>query len=219
MEPYYQHAGITIYHGDCRDILPQLARFDLTLTDPPYGIGESYASFSDTRERVRSLVSEFMPLILQSSSRILLTPGNRNGWFYPEPEWTLAWIFPAGAGANPWGFTCWQPILAYGKDPYLAHGLGGRPDIFIHTETSERNGHPCPKPIGLWKKLLLRGSVLETDLVFDPFCGSGTTLRAAKDLGRKAVGIDIEEQYCEIAARRLSQEVLHFETTTEQQSA
>jgi DNA modification methylase len=99
-----------------------------------------------------------------------------------------------------------------GNDPYLANGLGRRPDIFIHTETTENWDHPCAKPIGFWKKLLLRGSVRESDIVLDPFMGSGTTLRAAKDLGRRAIGIEIEEKYCEIAAKRLSQKVLDFGT-------
>lgn len=114
---------------------------------------------------------------------------------------------------NPWGFTCWQPILAYGSDPYLANNMGSRPDIIEHSETSEKNGHPCPKPFAFWKKLLHRGSVKSTDTVIDPMMGSGTTLEAAKDMGLRAIGIEIEEKYCEIAAKRLSQEVLPFERT------
>lgn len=210
MKPYFEEEGIVIFHGDCREILPQLPKVDLVLTDPPYGVGEDYASFEDSKANLAELVSEFIPMALTSSTRSLITPGNSNQRLYPQPTWTLAWVTPAGAGANPWGFTCWQPILAYGPDPYLADALGSRPDIIIHTETSEQNGHPCPKPIGLWKKILLRGSIKETDLILDPFMGSGTTLRAAKDLGRRAIGIEIEERYCEIASRRLAQKVLQF---------
>jgi site-specific DNA-methyltransferase (adenine-specific) len=76
-------------------------------------------------------------------------------------------------------------------------------------EAAEKNGHPCPKPIGQWKWLVNRATVVG-DSILDPFMGSGTTLRAAKDLGRKAIGIEIEERYCEIAANRLRQEVLLF---------
>jgi site-specific DNA-methyltransferase (adenine-specific) len=79
----------------------------------------------------------------------------------------------------------------------------------ILTETTEQNGHPCPKPYSAWRWLLERCSD-ENTVVLDPFCGSGTTLVAAKDLGLRAIGIEIEEHYCEIAAKRLSQEVLTF---------
>jgi site-specific DNA-methyltransferase (adenine-specific) len=71
----------------------------------------------------------------------------------------------------------------------------------------EKNGHPCPKPLKAWRRLLNNISQPE-QTVLDPFMGSGTTLRTAKDLGRKAIGIEIEERYCEIAAKRLAQDVL-----------
>jgi site-specific DNA-methyltransferase (adenine-specific) len=214
VKPYYQEDGQRIYHADVREWLasvPSCIEWDLTLTDPPYGIGEKYASFEDSKENLSRLVSDVIPLLFKHGKRALITPGNSNQWLYPAPTWTLAWVVPAGAGANPWGFTCWQPILAYGKDPYLADCLGRRPDIFIHTETSEDWGHPCAKPIGFWKKLLTRGSCKETDIIFDPFMGSGTTLVAAKDLGRKCIGVELEEKYCEIAAKRLSQKVFDFQ--------
>lgn len=210
MKPYYEHAGITIYHGDCREILPQLPSCDLILTDPPYGIGLEYASFNDTPEEVLRLVSAIMPVIKFKSKRALLTCGTRQITFYPAPDWILCWLNRAGSYMNPWGFTCWQPILAYGSDPYLEKSLGSRPDVIEHSETAENNGHPCPKPIGFWKKLVSRGSVLDTDTIIDPMMGSGTTLRASKDLGRRAIGIEIEEKYCELAAKRLSQEVFDF---------
>jgi site-specific DNA-methyltransferase (adenine-specific) len=77
-------------------------------------------------------------------------------------------------------------------------------------ETSEKNGHPCPKPLGLMRWLVARVSK-PNETVLDPFMGSGTTLLAAKDMGHRAIGIEIEERYCEIAAKRLSQEVLPLE--------
>ena len=211
MKPYYDHAGITIYHGDCREILPSLPKCDLMLTDPPFGIGLEYGLFDDTESNVLSVVQEVIPLARTLSKRILLTCGTRQIHFYPPPDWILCWLNRAGAFRNPWGFTCWRPILAYGSDPYLENRMGSRPDVIEHRESAEKNGHPCPKPIGFWKKLLVRGSVKETDLIIDPFMGSGTTLVAAKNLGRKAIGIEIEERYCEIAAKRLAQEVFDFE--------
>lgn len=208
MKPYYSEAGIEIWHGDCREILPRLPKVDLVLTDPPYGIGEAYASFVDTPENVRQLVSEVVPLCTGRAAVTLLTCATRQIWFYPQAVWIMAWVNKAGTGMNPFGFTCWQPILCYGKDPYLARQLGSRPDIIEHSETSEKNGHPCPKPFRFWEKLMLRGSVNNGDMVLDPFMGSGTTLVAAKNLGRRAIGIEIEEKYCEIAVKRLRQEVL-----------
>lgn len=218
MKPYYEHAGITIYHGDCREILPLLDRFDLILTDPPYGVGlgsrvnnnrtrNQYSSFTDSPESVLEIIRAIWPELMRISSRAVITPGVRLMYDYPRPDHTGAFYYPAGAGCNKWGFSCWQPILYYGSDPYA--GKGSRPDSFESTESSEDTGHPCPKPIGQWTRLLDRVS-LYGHSVLDPFMGSGTTLRAAKDLGRKAIGIEIEEKYCEIAAKRMSQEVFQF---------
>ena len=210
MKPYYEEKGIQIFCGDCREVLPELEIVDLVLTDPPYGVGENYASFTDTPENVKALVGEAIPLARRISKRMLLTCGTRQIHFYPPPDWILCWYNRAGSGRNPWGFTCWQPVLAYGPDPYLEKQLGSRPDVLEHNETAEKNGHPCPKPMGFWKRLLERGSVSGDDVVLDPFCGSGTTLRACKDSGRRVIGIDKEEKYCEITAKRLSQEVFQF---------
>lgn len=206
--PYYDHAGITIYHADCREVLSELPKVDLVLTDPPYGIGLEYGTFVDTPENVRQVVSDVIPSCIGMSKRTLLTCGTRQQSMYPEPTWVMCWLNRAGAGMNPWGFTCWQPILCYGKDPYLENCKGSMSDVIEHSEASPKNGHPCPKPVKFWSKLLSRGSVLETDVVLDPFMGSGTTLEVAKQLGRRAIGIEIEERFCEIAAQRLSQEVL-----------
>ena len=83
--------------------------------------------------------------------------------------------------------------------------MGRRPDILQITESAESNGHPCPKPLGVWEKIIGRGSVNTDDVLFDPFCGSGTTLVAAKAMGYHAIGIELSEKYCEITAKRLGQ--------------
>ena len=149
-----------------------------------------------------------MPEILRVSKRVLLTCGQTNISYYPKPKWILAWVNNAGTGRNPWGFTCWQPILAYGKDPYQAKGIGARPDIIVHNERSPDFDHPCPKPVDFWKKLLLKGSLEENEIIFDPFLGSGTTAVVAKQLGRNYIGIEISEKYCKIADERLRQDIL-----------
>jgi len=209
MQPYYQERDITIYHGDSREILPSLTG-NLVLCDFPYAINEHYDIYQDTEENLQVLIKELIPLMLLVAPVTALTCGVGNMFKYPNPNWVLSWITPAGSGSGPWGFCCWQPVLVYGKDPYLQNCLGRRPDTYIYTETSTGNGHPCPKPLGVWKWVLNRVSAKETDLVIDPCMGAGTTLRAAKDLGRRAIGIDISEKYCELAAQSLRQEIIEF---------
>jgi DNA modification methylase len=177
----------------------------LCLTDPPYGIGESYVSHDDTRENLATLIEHFLPLVRERCDVVLLTPGNRNQRLYPQPEWTLAWFVPAGTGANPWGFTCWQPILAFGKDPFLKNRRGSRPDAFVMTESAENSlGHPCPKPVGVWSWIMERGSLNAGDLVLDPFAGSGTTIIAAEKLGRRCAAIEMAPEYVDVAVVRWS---------------
>lgn len=221
-KPYYQDSAVTLYHGDCREIVPLLGRFDATITDPPYGVnftgnqtkhtkkdGVGYASFDDSKERVIAEIIPLVELCISVSDRCVLTPGLNCMFEYPNPR-AVGWIYyPSGANSGPWGFVCGQPIFYYGKDPYLEKQLGSRPNCFSTTEAAEQNGHPCPKAIGQMMWLVNRGS-LEGMTVLDPFAGSGTTGRACKDLGRKCVMIEREEKYCEIAARRMGQEVLNF---------
>ena len=216
LKPYYDDGnGIVIYHGDCREILPHLEPVDLVLTDPPYGVelgskannGReriAYTRIADNDETINEVVA-LLSMVIVRTKRMVLTPGVKNMLRYPTPTHIGSFYYPAASGCNPWGFSCWQPIYFYGKDPY--GGKGSRPDSYSSTEAAEQNGHPCPKPIGQWSWLMARTS-LEGETILDPFMGSGTTLRAAKDLGRKAIGIEIEEKYCEIAANRLRQEVL-----------
>lgn len=117
--------------------------------------------------------------------------------------------YPAAVTHGPWGFTCFTPILFYGRDPRA--GIGQLPSGISVTEASEKNGHPCPKPFTAWRWLLHKLAPEPHETIHDPFSGSGTTLVASKQMGRKAIGIEIEERYCEIAANRLRQEVLQFE--------
>ncbi len=213
LKHYYQDASCTIYHGDCRAILPQLPKVDLVLTDPPYGLGDAatdkndYHSFSDDPIEVVPLVSFVVEMYYQD--RLVMTPGSRLMFRYREPTSVGSLFFPAGVGRCAWGFVGWQPIFYYGKDPFLQRGLGCAMNSWQSTEQSVDFGHPCSKPIGLWSKIMCRTS-FECETIIDPFMGSGTTLRAAKDLGRKAIGIELEERYCEIAAIRLQQEVLNL---------
>ncbi len=220
MKPYYQDDAVTIYHGDCREILPTMDKVDLVLADPPYGIngaagnnkknekGSYVSDFEDTELNVIENIVPSFKVAMNLAKRSILTPGNLNFIHYPKPQDIGYFWQGAGASWGKWGSVSGQVIFYYGKDPRQGKkgtSSTGRP----LREAAPKNGHPCPKPIKAWSWLLNKGS-LEGETILDPFMGSGTTLRAAKDLGRKAIGIEIAENYCEIAAKRMSQEVLDF---------
>lgn len=194
----------SVVQGDCLELMRSLETwakpFDVTITDPPYGVGLEYDGFDDSSFNVRELAAAFIPEVVKLSHRVAVTPGVRNLFAYPEPTHTGSFSYPAGAGVTRWGFTCWQPILFYGKDPY--GGQGSRPDSHTSYESAEKCGHPCPKPIGQWEWLVQRAS-REGEVIFDPFLGSGTTAVAAKKLGRHYLGFEISPEYCEIARKRL----------------
>lgn len=223
--PYYhdEASGITIYHGDCREILPLLEPVDLVLTDPLYGIdggngslskkrgkGDYSGVFEDTPEYIETVAAAVIRQLIETTPSVIITPGNRCMMLYPQPDSFGAFYQPAAVSVQTFGNLDAQPILYYGKNMTRKHF--GKPCSYVLTETPEVNGHPCVKPIKAWKKLLANTS-LEGQTILDPFMGSGTTLRAAKDLGRRAIGIELEERYCEIAVRRLSQQVLPLEMT------
>ena len=198
-----------IYKGDCRELIKQLPdkSIDVCLTDFPYGVEYDYKSWDDTKENLRQLIGELMPELLRTCKLVVITTGTKNMWLYPEPTWTLAWYVPSGAGVNSWGFTCWHPILVYGKCPYHSNNLGSRADVIRHIETTEQNGHPCPKPINLWRKVLERVSVKQTDVILDPFMGSGTTAVASIKANKQWIGFEIEQEYIDIAEKRIATEL------------
>ena len=213
MKPYYQDKYATIYHGDSREIIPHLnQKFDLLLTDPPYGIG------ADNRKKILSRANlasakdygesnwdsappskELIDLIRSICDKQIIWGGN---YFElpPSSQW-LFWDKLNGDNDFADGELAWTNLGgAVRRRAHLWNGM-----LRKDNETRE---HPTQKPIGiiLWCMSLAK----DFGTVFDPFMGSGTTLRAAKDLLKQSVGIELEERYCEIAAKRLSQEVLEF---------
>jgi site-specific DNA-methyltransferase (adenine-specific) len=207
-----------IIHGDCLEVMRGMAdaSVDAIVTDPPYGVllgrrgrnqkslpVQAYAGYEDTPENLARLIREAMPEFLRIARRIVITPGVRNLWRWPQPDHIGAFYYPSATGCNSWGFSCWQPILYYGKDPYLQRGMGSRPDSTQSTEKAERNGHPCPKPLGqmLW---LVQRVTLPGETILDPFSGSGTTGVAAMQTGRRFIGIEREDTYVELARKRLA---------------
>jgi site-specific DNA-methyltransferase (adenine-specific) len=213
MQPYYADEWATIYHADCRDVLADVAA-DVVLTDLPYAIGCGYDGYDDTAENLAALIADVLPAMRAAAPVVALTCGVPNMWCYPPPTWVLCWRqVAAGTTSGPWGFSAWQPVLVYGADPYLRRQLGRRPDVI---ETASFGGeiarwkrtHPCPKHVTAWTPILRRLSPVESDVVLDPLMGSGTTLVAAKYTGRRSIGVDQSERYCELAATRLAQQVL-----------
>jgi site-specific DNA-methyltransferase (adenine-specific) len=203
--PYYSDDLVTIYHGDCREWLPDA---EAIVTDPPYGMGWDTDSsrfsggLDPTRRggrkapRVVGDDEPFDPRPWLRYSDVILWGANHYGQLLPRGT-TLVWLKRLDAA---FGTFLSDAEIAWQKG---GHGVYCFRDLSLNAETSARH-HPTQKPVSL-----LRWCVAKTEgTVLDPFMGSGTTLVAAKSLGRKAIGIEIEERYCEIAARRCSQEVL-----------
>lgn len=219
---FHEEPGITLYCGDARDVLPLLKRSAALVTDPPYGVsgssgtinaGRAKAAYggawSDDLAAVRTVFVPAVRAALALTERGAITPGGPHCFEYPKPDDIAAIIQPASVGMSKWGRATWQPVLLYGRDPRLG--------LTIQALTITSNGrfypsaHPCPKPDDVARWMVDRVTE-DGDEILDPFAGSGTFLRAAKDLGRNAIGIEIEPRYCEIAVKRLRQEVLPMTT-------
>jgi len=243
MKPYYEHGGITIYNGDCREILPSIPAADVTISDPPYsqhvhGKSRSGARLPDgtkghaqisratefgfdaITEETRGLIAQWTKTAVArwalmfsdvESSHLWREAMTAQGLDYVR---TGAWV---KIGATP-QFTGDRPAVGFeavtichqpGKKRWNGggkHALWSYPIVLNRSHTDPRL-HTTQKPLPLMAALV----ELFTDpneLVVDMFMGSGTTLRAAKDLGRRAIGIELQEKYCEAAALRLGQETL-----------
>lgn len=207
--------GHRLICGDCTDraVVERLmagGRACMTITDPPYGIAGSasekgdYASYDDTEANLIAMIEQWLPHAIEFSDAQVITPGTKNLQLYPRSKWTLCWFYGGGQLRSPWGFNCWQPILAYGPDPSLARGKGSRPDA-VNLNTPANLGdidHPCPKPIALWTWLFERVTFEPGDVVYDPFMGSGTTIIVAEQLQRVALGVEIDPLYVDVTIRR-----------------
>ena len=260
MKPYYSHGGITIYHGDCMDVLPAISGVDCVIADPPFNAGKEYGEHTvDDRpideyriwlnERLHGVARSGRAgatyWIMNDSKHIAstqmaledagLTLENMVVWAYANPTPSSV-RFPK----------TWRPILFMRKPgmpnkwipdadrirketvysnfarmddnrqladlwpdiPKLVGGFLAQSELLL--DKNKKFAHLAQMPQGLAERPIMYSTDL-WDLVLDPFMGSGTTLRVAKNLGRRAIGIEIEEKFCEMAANRLSQEAMIFD--------
>ena len=216
-QPYYQDESVTIYNADCREVLPTLDTVDLVLTDPPYDTQTHNGALLENRidfspiGNVEEIVQAFLLIcnkwcVVFCSLELLgqYRQASAENWVR-SGVWDRVANMPQMSGDRPAqgaeGIAIFHPP---GKKQWNG---GGSAAIYRYLVERGHKQHPTQKPVMLFRKLVSLFSNAE-DAILDPFMGSGTTLRAAKDLNRKAIGIEIEERYCEIAAQRMSQLVM-----------
>lgn len=207
-EKYYEDEWVTLYHGDCLELADVWTGADVLVTDPPYGMslrsgrnGElgdlaiANDDTTDTREAMLRLWGEKSALVF-------------GRWSVPHPErakqvliWEKSLLFGMGDLQIPWKPNT-EEIYVCGSWPKRAVGRGSSVLQFDGPALSKQAGraHPTEKPLGLMEHLIER---CPPGVIADPFAGSGSTLIAARNLGRKAVGVELEEKYCEVIAKRL----------------
>jgi DNA modification methylase len=220
MRPYYQADGITLFHGDALDCAEEWLEADILITDPPYGI--SYKgkwqrsagkvdiagdATTNLRDEVLALWGDIRPGLVFGSWRARNIPANTQA--------VIIWDKTDGIGVGmghlpcPWG-SSHEEVYAIGRwrrDPNIDRvGSVIRTNLHV-TGTATQIGHPTPKPVGLLERLI--GSCMPGTIA-DPFAGSGSTLIAARNQGREAIGVEIEEKYCELIVARLAQTPLPY---------
>lgn len=207
---YYQDDLVELHHGDAREIL-RWTDADVLVTDPPYGM-----TYSSGRRDQKAIVGDGD---LSSRDDILAMWGTRPAlvfgtWKQPRPanvRQLIVWDKRGGAGFSgdlkmPWADVTEEVYV-------LGHGwVGGRvPAIYsiptLPTQSAKRPDHPTPKPVGLMESLLEK---CPAGVIADPFAGSGATLIAARNMGRRVIGVEIDEGYCDLIVRRLSQQAFDF---------
>lgn len=210
-KPYYEDDLVTLYHGNCLEITEWLAA-DVLVTDPPYGM--AYVSNSGKYGKTDAIAGDAS---IEIRDRVLQMWGERPAlafgtWRVARPEATRQLIVwdkgdSPGMGALdlPWG-PSHEEIYALGTG---FRGTRGPSVIRAKTLSAahvDRPDHPTPKPVGLMERLIEK----TVGVVADPFAGSGATLVAARNLGRRVVGVELVERYCEMIAKRLAQQAFDF---------
>ena len=221
LKPYYQDEWVTIYHGDCREILPELPKVDFVYADPPFntqdGMGPKNRNYANrklsmdrlTEKEYGAFCKEWFSQILRLSDNIAITPGIKNMKLYKTYKWCVCISKPSAPSYTVFGgFNCWEPLLCWGRPSQRL-----KRDLVVFDSQNLRRGiesnHPCPDNSAMvdW---IINWYTEPGQTVLDPFLGSGTAAYCAKKLNRKCIGIEIEEKYCEIAAKRCLQQVFDF---------
>ncbi len=225
MTPYYQDDLVTIYHGDCRDVLPSLPSVDLMVADPPYGLQARYGGITGVRRTIEGDADTGLLLWCAEASAVV-----RDGWIVLFCGWNAnerVQRVAENSGARVHTVIVWDKGVATSGRGDLRGGPGireqhefmvlasrGRParpwhggNVWAFQRDMGDLMHPNQKPVTLMAATIDR-LTMPGATVLDPCIGSGSTLTAAKLIGRRSIGIEIEERYCEIAANRCRQEVL-----------
>lgn len=216
--PYYADDMVTLYHGDCLEITEWLAA-DVLVTDPPYGMAyvSNAASYKAgvRRPPTDAIAGDDTP---EARDRALEVWGNKPAlvfgtWRVQRPAKARAMVVwdkgdSPGSGALdiPWG-PSHEEFYVLGTGWVGKRGPGVIRVDRLHSQSDARPDHPTPKPVSLLEQLILR---CPPGVIADPFAGGGSTLIAARNLGRKAIGVEMEERYCEVIAKRLSQGAFDF---------
>jgi len=217
-KPYYQDDLVTLYHGDCLEVT-EWTEADVLVTDPPYGVAWKSGTMSNaiipTQDKV---ANDETPVVRDAALNLWdKKPALVFGaWRIPRPENTrmrLIWYKRAnipGMRSNAW-FSADEEIYVLGS------GFQGKPTQNVLVTDDRRDGaygevarlgHPTPKPVGLLERLIEK---CPEGVIADPFAGVGSTLIAARNLGRRAIGVEMEEKYCETIASRLQQQAFDLE--------
>ena len=196
LEPYYKDEHVTLYHGDCADILPHLPQVDLVLTDPPYGIGIASNPVRQKHERKdwdnAPPDYRLIKLVVKAGKQAIIWGGN----YFALPPSQCFFIWDK---QQPEKFSLAMVEMAWTNIKMPAK-------MFRKSVLSYKKEHPTEKPVSLMSWCI--GKSNNPLSILDPFAGSGSTLRAAKDMGIKAIGIEREKQYCDVIVKRMKQQVL-----------
>jgi site-specific DNA-methyltransferase (adenine-specific) len=234
IQPYYQDEAVTLYHGDCLDVLPTLSGIDLVVTSPPYNKGKQSGAYANMREGYEGYGDDLPDEAYVEWQRAVMSAlweslSDNGAIFYnhkqqvrdgvallptrlaPDHVLLRQIIIWNRKGGMNWSPTFFVPqhewVLLYAKPAFKlkSRGASAPGDVWNLGIDSTDNDHPCAFPIGLPNIAI---DATDAKVILDPFAGSGTTLRSAMDLGRKAIGIEKSERYCEVIAKRLAQGVL-----------
>jgi len=224
IKPYYSDDYVQIFHGDCREILPQLPKVDLVLTDPPYGSKQNLQHSRRGRggDFLKGIITiardwdecigdneDFEPSHILEYGQVIIWGANYFSHLLPTSSKWLIWDKRDGVSSDDnadceIAWTNLKGVSRIYRQLWKGICRQGRENIAIQHEKL----HPFQKPVALMEWCILQAN--KADMILDPYLGSGSTVRAALNLNRKCIGIEIEEKYCEIAAKRCSQQVFDF---------